>query len=112
MLNLYIATIQTQKGEAREFDPGTSSPICALTNMPKPIGHRPYIVTNTKKYILNVNSSQPEGGVHTVRPLGHRKWCSLVINAGCKEGMETETNLFLGLGVPESDRGMETVIFG
>jgi hypothetical protein len=28
------------------------------------------------------------------------------------EGMKTETNFFLGLGVPESDRGVETIIFG
>jgi hypothetical protein len=27
-------------------------------------------------------------------------------------GMETETNFFLGLGVPELDQGMEIIIFG
>jgi hypothetical protein len=27
-------------------------------------------------------------------------------------GMETETNFLMGLKVPNSDRGMETVIFG
>jgi hypothetical protein len=28
------------------------------------------------------------------------------------EGMKTEMNFFLGLGVPESDRDVEIVIFG
>ena len=28
------------------------------------------------------------------------------------QGMETETKFLLGLGVPELDRGMETIIFG
>ena len=66
----------------------------------------------SKQYVKCCIIPSTEGGTHTVWPLGHEKRCSLVINAGCKEGMETETNLFLGLGVPESDRGMETVIFG
>jgi hypothetical protein len=66
----YIYILQqykTQKGEACGFDPGTSSPICALIIPPKPTGHRPYIVTNAEKNILNVEAAQPEkGGTHTV----------------------------------------------
>jgi hypothetical protein len=44
--------------------------------------------------------------------LGHVFQCSTVINCRLKRGMEIETNFFLGVGVPEFDRGAKTVIFG
>jgi hypothetical protein len=43
---------------------------------------------------------------------GHVFRGSTIINCRLQEGTEIETKLFLVLGVPESDRVVETVIFG
>jgi hypothetical protein len=48
-MNTYITTKKSQKGEAHEFDPETSSPFNAFIFTPKPTGQRPMLVSMPTK---------------------------------------------------------------
>jgi hypothetical protein len=74
-----------QKGEARGFDPGTSSPLLRLNIHAQTNRPTTYIVMNAHKIYLNVESAKPwGGGTCVVRPWAHISMQVQSLIAGCR----------------------------